>query len=335
MATGPSVGALLVSAGGWRWAFFINLGLAALAWLWGRLVLDESRQPSGPGAPDYLGVLLISSGLASLVLAISQGTSWGWTDPRTLAAAALAAVLGAAVVYRCAHHPEPVLDLALVSARSFTVANVATLLYAMGFFAMLLGNILFLTGVWGYSILRAGLAVTPGPLVVALVAGFAGKLAALIGFRPVVLVGAAVFATGLGWFASRVGIEPAFLAEWLPGTIVIGLGIGLTFPVLSAAAVSSLPPARLAVGSAVNQTARQIGGAVGIAILVVILGTPADQADALWHLRHLWLYGSAMAAASGVAAFLLRPARPGQAAAADDVSVKLTAAEASLPLAVD
>jgi hypothetical protein len=106
----------------------------------------------------------------------------------------------------------------------------------------------------------------------------------------------------------RVGIRPEYVTEWLPGTLVVGLGIGLTFPVLSAAAVSSLHPERFAVGSAVNQTARQIGGAVGIAFLVVIVGTPSSAAAALDAFHHLWLYGAVMAVASGVVCSLLRPA---------------------------
>jgi hypothetical protein len=112
-------------------------------------------------------------------------------------------------VRRSILHPAPVLDLRLFRTRSFAVANLATLVYAMGFFAMLLGNILFLTDVWQYSILHAGLAVTPGPLVVALVSGFAGRAAGRVGFRRVLLPGSACFASGLAWFAIRVGEQPA------------------------------------------------------------------------------------------------------------------------------
>ena len=151
----------------------------------------------------------------------------------------------------------------------------------MGFFAMLLGNILFLTGVWDYSIMTAGLAVTPGPVVVAITAGPAGKLAGRVGFRPVLLFGASCFAIGLATL-HRTGHPTAnYLATWLPGTLLVGLGVGFTFPVLSAGAVSSLPPARFAVGSASNQTARQIGGALGIAMLVALIGSQRQLADPL------------------------------------------------------
>ena len=154
------------------------------------------------------------------------------------------------------------LDLSLFASRSFSVANAATLLYAMGFFAMLLGNILFLTSVWHYSILKAGLAVTPGPLVVAVVSGPAGKLAGRVGFRPVLLAGFAVFVSGLGWYARRWP-EPDYLAVWLPGTLSSASGSASpsrcsarrpspasTRPVSPSAAPSTRPPARSAAPSA-------------------------------------------------------------------------------------
>ncbi|HWE70403.1 MAG TPA: DHA2 family efflux MFS transporter permease subunit [Acidimicrobiales bacterium] len=306
VATGPSLGAALISAGGWRLVFYVNLPIAAFAWLVGRRVLTETVSIGTHGVPDYLGVALVSLGLASLVLAISEGPSWGWSSGRIIGLMVVAVGLEAAFVRRSSRHPHPVLDLKLFSARSFSVANAATFLYSMGFFAMLLGNILFLTSVWDYSILRAGLAVTPGPLVVAAVSAPAGRLAARIGFRPVLLVGFLFFAGGLAWYALEVGLAPAYLSEWLPATLITGLGIGLTFPVLSAAAVSSLHPDRFAVGSAVNQTARQVGGAVGVAILVVILGTPSSRVAALAGFQHLWTYAALMALASGGLCALLK-----------------------------
>jgi EmrB/QacA subfamily drug resistance transporter len=306
VATGPSLGALLISAGGWRWAFYVNLPVGALAWLFGRRVLTETARVTTQKAPDYLGVGLVSTVLAGLVLAISEGPAWGWSSGRIVGCLVGAVLLGAAFIYRSSRHPQPVLDLALFSSRSFSVANAATFLYAMGFFAMLLGNILFLTGVWKYSILRAGLAVTPGPLVVAVVSGLAGRVATRFGFRVVLLPGTVAFAAGLVWYATRVGVHPAYVAEWRPATLVTGLGIGMTFPVLSAAAVSSLPAHRFAVGSAVNQTARQIGGALGIALLVVILGAPTSPAAALDHYKHLWIYAASMAVACGLVGTLLK-----------------------------
>jgi EmrB/QacA subfamily drug resistance transporter len=309
VATGPSLGGLLVSGPGWRWVFIVNLPIGATGYLVGRRVLVETTTVSTGARPDYVGVVLVSATLAALVLGITEGPTWGWSNGRVIACFAGAVVVGASFLRRSARHPEPVLDLTLFRSRSFSVANAATVLYAMGFFAMLLGNILFLTSVWHYSILRAGLAVTPGPLVVAVVSGPAGRVAQRIGFRTVLLVGFAFFAGGLAWYATAIGLHPSYVTRWLPATLITGLGIGLTFPVLSAAAVSSLHVERFGVGSAVNQTARQIGGAFGVALLVVILGNPRSPASALVNFRHLWTFAAAMAVLSGLVTALLKRGR--------------------------
>ena len=153
-------------------------------------MLTESSKDDRPGRPTTSAWASCRSSLASLVLAVSEGSTWGWTD----AQASSARSRWRSSAERCSctepvHHDDPVIDPTLFQSRSFVLANSATVVYAAGFFAMLLGNILFLTGVWDYSIMRAGLAVTPGPIVVAIIAGPAGKLAARIGFRPVLLVG--------------------------------------------------------------------------------------------------------------------------------------------------
>jgi EmrB/QacA subfamily drug resistance transporter len=307
IATGPSLGALLITAFGWRAAFYVNLPVGLLAWLVGRRVLEETKGSASSTSPDFPGVVLLSGSLATLVLAITEGPTWGWSSSRVVASFVASALLGAFFLFRSSRHEEPVLDLRLFHARSFSVANTVALLYSMGFFAMLLGNILFLTSVWHYSILQAGLSVTPGPLVVAVVSGPAGKLAGRFGFRRVLMVGFVVFTAGLLWYVWRVGLAPDYVKVWLPGTLVVGLGIGLTFPVISAAAVSSLEAKRYAVGSAVNQTARQIGGALGVAILVVILGTPTSAVEALRNFHHLWWFSASMAALAGLTATLLSP----------------------------
>jgi len=326
VATGPSLGAVLITAFSWRAAFYVNLPVGLMAWLVGRRVLEETKGSGSATSPDYPGVVLLSGALATLVLAITEGPTWGWGSTRIIAGFVASVVLGAVFVYRSARHEEPVLDLRLFRARSFSVANTAALLYAMGFFALLLGNILFLTSVWHYSILDAGLCVTPGPLVVAVVSGPAGKLAGHFGFRRVLMVGFTVFTLGLLWYVWRVGLTPNYVKLWLPGTLIVGLGIGLTFPVISAAAVSSLEAKRYAVGSAVNQTGRQVGGALGVVILVVILGTPTTAAAALRNFQHLWWYVAAMAALAGLVSTFLSPQKRTRAQAASDELVVQEAA---------
>jgi EmrB/QacA subfamily drug resistance transporter len=321
VATGPSIGALLITEWGWRAVFFVNIPIGLMTWLLGRRVLSAPAGDSARAHPDYSGAVLIAGSLSLIVLAISQGPTWGWATPGVIGSLAGAVVLGALFLYRSARHKEPVLDLSLFRSRPFSIANGATFVYGMGFFAMLLGNILFLTSVWHFSTLRAGLLVTPGPIVVAIVSGRAGKLAARIGFRPVLLVGFALFTAGLCWYRIRVGIHPDYLAEMLPGQLIAGAGIGLTFPILGAAAVSTLPFTRFSVGSAVGQTARQIGGAIGVAILVVLLGTSHSRAAALSGFDRVWTYAAITAVAAALVCCLLAPpprAVPGPVAPAHD-----------------
>jgi EmrB/QacA subfamily drug resistance transporter len=336
VATGPSLGAAIVSTGGWRWAFFVNIPVGVFVLIAGRRVLTESPRDHETSTPDYLGVVLMALSLAALVLAVSEGSTWGWSDARILGALAVALVGGAVFVHRTRHHDNPVIDPTLFHSRPFVIANTATVVYAAGFFAMLLGNILFLTGVWGYSIMTAGLAVTPGPVVVAIIAGPAGKLAARIGFRPVLLFGASFFALGLASYVLRVEVTPDYLGTWLPGTLLVGIGIGFTFPVLSAGAVSSLPSARFAVGSAVNQTARQVGGALGIAVLVALIGSQRQLANPLEGFDQLWAFAAVTALVSGViGSFIPRPA-PREVVEVERLSDDLLAVQAeSLPLAVE
>jgi uncharacterized membrane protein YgdD (TMEM256/DUF423 family) len=109
-------------------------------------------------------------------------------------------------------------------------------------------------------------------------------------------------------YAVRVGAHPEYLTVWLPATLIVGLGIGLTFPVLGATAVSSLHPERYSVGSAVHQTARQVGGSIGVALLVVILGTA--RITSIAHFKHLWWFAAGMVLASGAVCLLLPSRRP-------------------------
>ncbi|HWL44899.1 MAG TPA: DHA2 family efflux MFS transporter permease subunit [Ilumatobacter sp.] len=310
VATGPSLGAAIVSAGGWRWAFFVNIPVGVGVLLLGRTYLAESEREPSAARPDYAGVLLATVSVAAVVLAISEGPAWGWGSARFWLALGLGIVVGIAFVRRSRAHPSPVLDLALFGDRTFSTANAATLIYALAFFPMLLGNILFLTGVWDYTIMRAGLAVTPGPLVVAVVAGPAGKLAGRVGFRWVLLAGSLCMAAGLAWYAWQIDADRSYLAHWLPGTLVVGLGIGLTFPVLSAASVAGLPAHRYAVGSAVNQTARQVGGALGIAVLVVIIGSESAGVAGVSEFHRLWLWSAGAAVASGLIGATIPHRRP-------------------------
>jgi NTE family protein len=286
VAAGPSLGSLLIEAGGWRWAFLVNLPVAVVAAVATRRVVVESKV-GGP-RPDLLGIGMLSAAVASVALGVTQGQDWGWTSPRVVAAFAIGIALGAGVVRRSKNSEAPALDLRLFESRTVAIANAATVAYAVGFFAMLLANVLFLTTVWHYSTLRAGLAITPGPLVVAALSRSTGRLATRIGYGKVLVLGGLVFASAQIWCLRLMPLQPDFLGRWLLPTLVGGLGVALTFPVLSAAAVAGLPADRFAAGGALNQTARQLGAVLGVALLVALLGSPTSPADGLDQIQQVW-----------------------------------------------
>jgi MFS family permease len=219
-----------------------------------------------------------------------------------------------------------VIDLALFRVRSFAVANVGGFVFALGFYALLLCNVLFLTGVWHYSILRAGVALTPGPLMAALFAPIGGRLSDRFGQRVVAVPGSLLFAAGCLLFALRTGLHPAFAADFLPANMLGGAGIGLTFAAFGSAAVAELPRNRYATGGAINNCIRQIGAALGISSLIVLIGTPTS-ANAV-HLFHRAWYLMALtgliAAVAGLALGRVRARHAGEETIASPGSAAVT-----------
>ncbi|GAA1477076.1 MFS transporter [Nocardioides aestuarii] len=285
---GPPAGGALVELGGWRWAFLVNLPFGLVAWWVARRQLVESRAPGRRKLPDLPGAVLLAGFLALLNLGVVKGGDWGWAAGRTWLTFAGAAVVLGLFVLSSSRHRSPVLDPALLRIRSFSVANLATAVAGFGFFAYLLTNILWLQYVWGYTVLQAGLALAPGALVAAVVASRLGPLAEEHGYRVFVVPGALVWAGAYLWYHQQVGVVPAFWAEWLPGQVLSGIGVGATLPLLGSAALAAVPGGRYATASAVVSSARQFGGVLGIAVLVVILGTPTG-ADAVAVFRDGWL----------------------------------------------
>ncbi|MFC1431884.1 MFS transporter [Streptacidiphilus sp. N1-3] len=304
-ALGPTIGALLTEYASWRWIFLVNVPICAVVVVFGLRLLKESRDPGASGVPDPIGVLLVAAVPAMLSLGIIEGPDWGWSDPRVIGALVLAALLFPVFLWRTTAAARPVLDLALFKVRQFRLVNAATLLFATSFYGMLLSNVLFLQTEWHYSVLRSALASAPGPLLVTVVARPASRLAAAIGYRPVLLAGATSWALGAAGYALWVGSTPQWTTHWLPWMLLIGLGIGLTLPVQSGAAAQSLPPTRYAIGSAVNASFRQLGAVIGISVFVAVLGTPTP-ATALADFERVWWVFAAVGLAAGLV--LLVPA---------------------------
>jgi EmrB/QacA subfamily drug resistance transporter len=306
-ATGPSLGGVLVDATSWRWVFFVNLVIGLPALIPARRLLTETRDEHPGPLPDAAGALMLVVGVGLLSLGIVKGEDWGWGGGR---------VIGS-LVLRSARHPAPVIELSLLRVRSFAVANVGVFLFALGFYAVLLANILFLTSVWDWSVLRAGVSVTPGPLMAALSAPIGGRLADRYGQRVVALPGGLLFAAGCLVFAASIGATPHYASEFLPATILTGAGVGLSFAAWGSAAVAELPPSRFATGSAISSTSRQLGAVLGIAILVAVLGTPSPE-DAVSTFHTAWRLMALPTAIAGLLALALGRvrARDPEAAAA-------------------
>jgi EmrB/QacA subfamily drug resistance transporter len=312
-AFGPVIGGLLVAAS-WRWVFLVNvpIGLAALAVGWLRL----PDAPGHPGPrPDALGAVLVTAGVGALTLGLVKGGSWGWSSAVTIAVLAGSAAALLLFGTHCARHHNPLIDPALLRVRSFSAASLIALLFSASFGAMLLSVVLWEQDVWGWSALKTGLAVAPGPIMVPLFSFLvAGRLIARFGPGLVITAGSACFAAGVAWWALAVGLQPDYVADILGGIILTGIGVGLTLPTLMATAASSLPPPSFASGSAVVNMVRQVGLAIGVAVLVAVLGSPASLAGELTAFRHGWIVVAAMALAAAAAAALLR-SRPARAAA--------------------
>ena len=312
-ALGPVVGGLLVAAS-WRWVFLVNvpIGLAALIVGWRRL-------PHIPGhpvpAPDAIGAVLLTGGVGALTLGLVKGQSWGWDGARTIAALAGAALALALFAVNNAVGRNPLVDRSLFRLRPFTGASIAMFLFSTSFGAMLLSLVIWQQDVWGWSALRTGLAIAPGPIMVPLFSFFvAGRLIARLGPGPVIAAGSTIFAAGATWWVVAVGLTPNYL-EILGGMLMTGIGVGLTLPTLMATGSSTLPPQSFATGSAVVNMVRQLGLAVGVAVLIAVLGSPGSPAATLAAYQRGWTVIAAVSFAAGVVALGLLTSRRAAAAA--------------------
>ena len=295
-ALGPTIGGLFVEAWGWRSVFVVNIPVGIVTAILGPRLLDESREANRSRLPDLAGTAVITIAVVLVALGFVQSDEWGWRDPRTVGALGGGLALVGAFVARCATVPNPVLALGLFSDPGFRWANLAQLLYGTGFTIMFFGNVQFLGGVWGYSPVRTGLAMAPGPLVVFLLAPRFGKLAGRIGHRAILIPGGVVYASAAMMLVSRVGEAPDYLGVWLPAVLSAGVGVAMIVPLLTSAAVAGLPSDRFATGSAVNAALRNIGQTLGVAIFVALAGA-VHRADLLAHQRLAWW----VVAASGLA----------------------------------
>ena len=269
-ALGPSIGGILVDTLGWRWLFFVNIPFTLLTVFFGRRILRESKDPNAQRKVDYPSAALGFSGVALVVLGISQSEVWGWLDSGTIGALGAGVLLCFAFALRCHRAEFPILDLKLFRLRFVLAANVAGVLFSMGFIGMWLLNTFWLQAVWGYSVAISGLATMPGPTSAAFIAPFAGRYANRVGHSRVLFAGAMLLAVGTFGLNATIPDNPAYLTRYLPWMLVTGIGVGLSISTLSSSATAFLKPTQFAMGSALNNTFRQVGTALGAALSLAI-----------------------------------------------------------------
>jgi MFS family permease len=229
-------------------------------------------------------------------------------------------VLSIAFVVRSRNHDNPVVELSLFRVRRFAASTAATLVYSAGFAAMLFSSIVWLQEGWGWTPLHTGIAFAPGPLMVPIFAVLGGRLIARIGAGATAALGCTVFALGILWWVERIALTAHWATAVLPGSLLVGIGVGLTLPTLVAVASTSLPPERFATGSGVITTGRQIGFTLGVAVLIAVVGEPARGASQLQAFRHGWIVAAAIGlAAAPLALLLARWRRPVAAPVAEAV----------------
>ncbi|MFJ9779178.1 MFS transporter [Amycolatopsis sp. NPDC101161] len=281
-SAGPPVGGLLVSLD-WRWIFLINLPIGVATILAGLRLLPEVREPAGGKIPDIASALALLSGVSLLVLATVQGPSWGWADPKTIGLFAAAAIFAAVTIRRSLTARMPVVEPRLFRSREFTAATIALLGFFTGFAIFLLGSALFVQDVWHFTAVEAGIAIAPAPIVSVGFAMSAGPIRRRFGRVLPAVAGTATMALAAGYWLATVTDTPAYWTTLFPGLVLMGVSGGLSQAPLFAAA-GSLPADRATTGSAVLNMSRQIGSAIGVALLVALIaGAPATRTfDRAW-----------------------------------------------------
>lgn len=275
-AVGPGLGGLLVEAFSWHAVFLINVPVGIALIVAAAKVLRPAT--ASGGLPDVVGTVLLAAGVGGLTLGVTNGTTWEWTSVRTLACLVGGVVCLALAVVRSVRHRSPAFEFSLFRGnRSFTAANVVALLYGTVMYAWLLGAVLFLTDIWRYTELQAGLAQTVGAVVAAAGAVVMGKVMGRFGGpRFAAAIGMAAHAVVPALLLFLLTDEPSFLTIWLPASVFVGFGIGATMMSTMSAAAESAPATKFASVSALNNTARQIGGALGAAAVATILEAGTD-----------------------------------------------------------
>ena len=307
---GVLLGGVLTDALSWEWIFLVNVPVGVVGFVLAPLLLHESRDARVTRF-DVPGGVLVTSGLSSLVYAITQAGQEGWLAGRTLGFFAAALVLLAGFVAWELRHPEPLMRLGILRIRTVSGANVAGFIMGTAMFSMFLMLTLYMQQVLGYSAMKTGVAYLAVAGTAIVWSAVAAQLVTRVGVKPVLVVGMTVLTAGLLYF-TQVSVDGSYLGDLLPGFLLIAIGIGFSFVPISIAALAGVQASEAGLASGLINTSQQIGGALGIAALSTIATSRTDDAiaggsalpDALVHGFTGAFVAGAIVAAVGILAAL-------------------------------
>ena len=280
-AIGPPLGGVLLEVASWHWIFLVNVPIGLVGIVMPARVMPETYDLEASRRVDMLGMALLGAAVFALTYALVEANEAGWGSAEIVGLFAAFAVLTAAFAASQRYGRHPMLSAALVRNRQFVGASLAFVLFAIGVMGQLFLAVLLLTNLWGYTPLEAALAITPVPAMGLLVAPIVGRFADRVPPRVIGVPALVAMAAGLLWFAVAPA-EPHYV-EVLGPLILTGAAMGAAFPAINVGAMGSVRGPELGLGSGIVNMSRQLGFALGVAILVAVLerhGTPSSPAEA-------------------------------------------------------
>src|SRR6516225_306040 len=269
LAFGPLIGGFISQNFRWGWIFFINVPVGVITFAMAVAWISESHGRSSSRHLDIPGLASSAVMLFALTYALIEGHDKGWTSATILGAFALAAVAAAAFVLIERRSAEPMVQVSLFRSRVFSGGTSVIMLWAFGIFGIYFFTSLYLQGILGFSPVEAGLAFVPMALFVAAFAGVSAPVAARIGTRWTVTLGLVIMLGGL-YLLARQGLHASY-AGLMPGFLLFGAGSGLMNAPLTSSVLSSMPPHRSGVASALLNSSREVAGLLGITVIGAVL----------------------------------------------------------------